>query len=139
MEVCCIIKPSGIRHTEAIIGVLAKAGMPVIEQKEITYTRALAYQLYDHMSPEAQRDIATDLDGKLGIALRIEVPDIERLLDVAGRETDPRTCAFGTIRWRFGTHENPSDVGGTPWWQNAFHRPVDLREAVRDMRLFFPT
>lgn len=137
MELCCIIKPSGIRHTEAIIDVLRRAGMPVLERKDITYTATLAHQLYDHMSPEAQEDIGKDLEGKPGIALRIEVPSIEALLEVAGRDTDPRICAFGTIRWRFGTHENPSDVGGTPWWQNAFHRPVDMREVQRDMALFF--
>lgn len=137
MEVCCIIKPNGIRHAEAIFKVLNDAGMPVLEWKDITYTRALAYQLYDHMSPRAQADIATDLDGKPGIALRLEVPSIDALLDIAGRETDPRACAFGTIRWRFGLHANPSDAGGTPWWQNAFHRPVDEREAERDLRLFF--
>jgi nucleoside diphosphate kinase len=137
MEVCCIIKPSGLRHTEAIIEVLEDAGMIIWQRKEIIYTNELAHQLYDHMSPEAQDDIAKDLEGKPGLALRIEVPSLESLLDVAGRESDPRACAFGTIRWRFGTHENPAEVGGTPWWQNAFHRPIDIREAKRDTSLVF--
>jgi nucleoside diphosphate kinase len=125
MDVCCILE------------VLRIASLCVRERKEIIFTRELVHQLYDHMTMTAQDSIAENLDGKPGIALLITTPSLRVLLDVVGRHSDPRKCAFGTIRWRFGTHENPHDRGGSKWWNNAVHRPVNLREARRDLALLF--
>ncbi|MDB5237353.1 MAG: hypothetical protein JWL88_455 [Parcubacteria group bacterium] len=138
MEACCIIKPEGLRHIGAIIRILNRAGMRIREQKMIIYTESLIQQLYDHMSPLAQAYIAFGMADRPGLALLIDTPCISRLLAVAGSNSDPQRCEPHSIRFRYGIREYPKQIDGWEWWENAFHRPIDLREAERDLQLLFP-
>ena len=139
MNVCCIIKPDGLQHSTEIIRLLISSGIPVCERKRMTYTKELVDQLYNHMSTGARAQIKTNFVGKCGLALLVRAPSIRRLLAVAGVHSDPRQCAPNSIRFRFGTHGIPERIDDWDWWDNAFHRPVDMREAKRDLNLFFPS
>ncbi len=89
------------------------------------------------MSSTARQAISKQMVGKVGIALLLCVPSIELLLEIVGTESDPSKCKPWTIRACFGVHTPPIQVGSDPWWDNAFHRPIDAREAARDLRYIF--
>ena len=137
MEICCIIKPEAAHRAADIRSKIAERGIAVRESMDIIYTDELIAGLYDHMSEQARRDIAFRLSGKKGIALVLDAADTETVLEIAGRESDPRRCAPGSLRAEFGLYTESDPVGAEEWWQNAIHRPVDEREARRDMRLIF--
>jgi nucleoside diphosphate kinase len=139
MKICCIIKPSAVPHAEAIISALAEAGIEVIGRKDIVYTIPLIRALYDHMPDDAVCEIAQRMAHRPGIALLTRSPSIDRLLEIVGRESDPARCAAGSLRARFGNGAPEERVGSWPWWENALHRPVDEREAARDLALVFDT
>lgn len=137
MKLCCIVKPSAVPNADAIALALTEAGIPVIERKDITYTPSLVGILYDHMPDEAVSEITRRMDQKPGIALLVSANSIEHLLDVVGRESNPGLCAPRSLRARFGRNAPEERVGTWSWWENALHRPVDEREARRDLRLLF--
>ena len=137
MEVCCIIKPDALTAAGDIVRMLEEAGIRLLERRDMTYTPALVHELYDHMPEDARDAIAESLAGKQGIALLLEARSIDAVLDIAGHESDPSRCTPGTIRARYGKHRSPVRMGSWPWWENALHRPVDMREALRDRRLLF--
>jgi hypothetical protein len=137
MLLCGIIKPHALHQTRDILGILTNASIIIHETKGIIYSRMLVDILYDHMSTEIRVAIANDLVGNEGLALLLTTQSIEHLLEVAGRESDPAACAPKSIRGRFGVHSEPLCVGNERSWKNAFHRPIDLREADRDMRAVF--
>jgi nucleoside diphosphate kinase len=134
MHLCGIIKPHAREKSTEILVALKDAGMIVCRAKKITYTAELVEILYDHMSAEARSDIASRYIGLEALALLVSVKSIEEFLEVIGKESDPRLCVKGTIRARFGIHCDASRVGSEQWFENAFHRPIDAREAVRDLR-----
>jgi nucleoside diphosphate kinase len=137
MLVCGIIKPHALHRSNEILIALQTDGALVKETRRICYTHKLVEILYDHMSPEARRGIERQLIGLNGLALLLCVPSIEWLLEAAGRESDPSKCESGTIRFRFGVHTTPLCVGEDYWWENAFHRPINAREAARDLLRIF--
>ncbi len=137
MKVCCIIKPEAVGIEADIIRVLIERGISVCMLRPITYTRSLIDELYDHMPEDARNAIADMLVGKEGIALLLEVASLSILLDIMGRESDPARCAPDSIRGLYGLRAGPVQVGSWPWWENAIHRPVDQREAERDLSRIF--
>jgi hypothetical protein len=141
MLLCGIIKPHALPHSREILETLINADIVVEKTKCILYTQELVEVLYDHMSLEARQGIGRQLSGLHGLAVLLRVPSIERLLDVVGRESDPSKCKLGTIRACFGIHEAPQQIGNKCgnewWWENAFHRPIDEREAARDLLHIF--
>lgn len=137
MYICGIIKPHALLHADNILAALIAASITIRATKRVVFTAHMIETLYDHMSPEARQDIARKLIGSEGLALLLDTPSIEGLLAVVGCHSDPRLCAPNTIRSRFGIHSSPASVGQDPWWENAFHRPIDMREAKRDLFLIF--
>jgi nucleoside diphosphate kinase len=137
MLLCGIIKPHALDHTTEILSMLQKASIEVRATKSLLFTHSLVEILYDHMPSDARHTIAQSLAGKVGLALLVSVPSIECVLEIVGRESDPRLCAASTIRARFGVRAGPTHMGTDPWWENAFHRPIDEREAARDLREIF--
>ena len=73
-----------------------------------------------------------------GIALLVETSSVEEILKIAGTHSDPSMCAPDSIRARYGIKSEPDILGKDFWWDNAFHRPIDTREAKRDVALLFP-
>lgn len=138
MHICCIVKPSALAHTEAIIKALRDADMPVQKRRNIIYTLDLIDTLYDHMSAEARQDITDRMASRPGVALLVESESVEALLKVAGSESDPARCAPNSIRARFAKGAPEERVGSSVWFENAFHRPVNDREAARDVAALFP-
>lgn len=112
--------------------------MRIVERKRITYTEELIQVLYDHMSDTARTYIAESLAGKHGLALRIETPSIAKLLKVVGDQSNPHQCSPASIRFRYSPRQKPYRIDGWDWWENIMHRPVDMREATRDLQLIFP-
>ncbi|MDB5265791.1 MAG: hypothetical protein JWM39_504 [Parcubacteria group bacterium] len=139
MDVCCIIKPDGLPHAAEIIQSLVRAGMCVRERSRIIYTEDMIHQLYDHMNAAARTHIAASMIGKAGLALQVRTPNIVQLLAVIGCHSDPRRCSPNSIRFRYSEHTSPQHIDGWDWWENVMHRPVDMREAKRDIALFFPS
>lgn len=139
MDVCCIIKPDGLPYATEIIQSIAHAGLCIVERKRIIYTEKIIHELYDHMTMPARLHIAVSMVGKIGLALRIRTSSILQLLAVVGCHSDPRRCSPHSIRFRFSEHTSPQHIDGWDWWENTIHRPVDMREAKRDMALFFPS
>jgi nucleoside diphosphate kinase len=137
MQLCGIIKSHALSVSEDILQILQIAGIRILEKKFFLFTREHIDVLYDHMSTETRTAIAKHVVGLKGLALLLCAPSIERLLEVVGTESDPRRCAPQTIRARFGVHADPFDVDNDPWWDNAFHRPINEREAVRDLACLF--
>ena len=133
MLICAIIKPHALPHTEEILSTLQHSSISVVCTKELYFSDQVVHSLYDHMPAPAREAIALRLVGQTGLALLLDVPSIVRLLEVVGIESDPAKCAPGTIRERFGVHGAPALVGTDPWWENAIHRPIDMREAMRDL------
>lgn len=138
MRICCIIKPHAIEHADAIIAVIEEQGACVRRREEILYTTPLVHALYDHMDADARDAITERLCGKPGIALLIEVASVDRMLDIAGRHSNPALCDSGSIRARFARDATEERMGTARWWENALHRPIDEREAERDLELVFP-
>lgn len=138
MRACCIIKPSATTRRDEIVAALRSEGISVIREKTITYTAALVQALYDHMDEDARNAITDRLSGKPGMALLVEVESVKRLLDIVGRHSNPALCAPRTIRARFAQDAPEERMGDAPWWENAVHRPIDEREAQRDLSLLFP-
>lgn len=138
MRVCCIIKPEALGHAEDIRTMFESAGFLIIMERQLRYTSGLIHCLYDHMALATREAIASRLDEQLGYALAVETPDVESVLELAGRVSDPRACAPHTIRYQFGCHDEPERMGEDPWWTNAIHRPTTHDEARRDMALVFP-
>ena len=139
VNICGIIKPHAVHQAQEIQRALREAGILILESKEVCFDMRTIEILYDHMSHDARASIAEEFarDGRVGTALLLEVQSIQRLLEVVGTESDPRACKRGTIRARFGVHEEPVLMGAEVWWKNAFHRPIDMREAVRDLYYIF--
>jgi Nucleoside diphosphate kinase len=133
MRLCGIIKPHALKHSKEILEVLRDASLIILEIKPILYTNTLVEILYDHMSSEARSIIAQKLVGHQGRAILLCAVSIEQLLEIAGTESDPSLCTSDSIRARFGVHALPAKVGCEPWWDNAFHRPINMREAIRDL------
>ena len=138
MFVCCIVKPSAQHLCTEIRSALTIVGLPILCEKEVTYTAALVDVLYDHMSREARTMIAQRYGGCTGTALLLYASSIEACLAVCGKESDPRACTLESIRGRYGSRGDFECLGDWPWWENAIHRPVDERERARDVSLFFP-
>lgn len=130
---CGIIKPAAISHAEEILDTLRSSSIIIHKTKLILYTHDLIEILYDHMSPSARHGIAQKLAGHTGIAILLSAPSIQEFLEIIGTESDPHACAPGTIRARFGVHDVPARVGDGVWFENAFHRPINSREAKRDL------
>ncbi len=124
-------------RSEEILEVLCEKSLPVLETKPLCFSDSLVHTFYDHMPYSAREAIARSLAGKTGLALLVEVPSIAHLLEITGSESDPSKCALGTIRERFGVHGIPSILGSDPWWENAIHRPINTREAMRDLWYVF--
>ncbi len=103
----------------------------------MVYTLPVIRSLYDHMPEDAIAAIALRMEGRSGLALLVEAGSIEQLLAVIGRESDPARCAPGSLRARFGQGAEEERMGSWAWWENAIHRPVDAREAARDLALLF--
>ena len=137
MQLCGIIKPHALPCTREILALLEAKHAFILEMKSVRYTNELVEILYDHMSADARTSIAEQLVGLDGMALLLSVPSIEWFLRVVGRESDPTLCSPNSIRARFGAHAEPALVGGEVWWDNAFHRPIDEREAARDLLYLF--
>jgi nucleoside diphosphate kinase len=133
MQLASIIKPHALGRAEEIICALRTAQVKILKTKVLWFTQTLIEILYDHMSTDARRAIGRELVEKQGLALLLDVESIERLLEIVGTESDPRACAPSSIRARFGIRAEPVYVGADLWWQNAFHRPIDIREAQRDL------
>ncbi|HEY0948540.1 MAG TPA: nucleoside-diphosphate kinase [Candidatus Paceibacterota bacterium] len=139
MRACCIIKPKATGRRDEIVAALKNEGVSIIREKRITYTKALVHALYDHMDQSARDAIAARLCGMDGIALLLEVASIDRLLEVVGDDSDPRRCRPHTLRARFASGASEERMGDAPWWENAVHRPINEREALRDLSLLFPS
>lgn len=137
MFLCGIIKPHALSQSVEILGVLQTASITILETKLVYFTHELIEILYDHMSSEARHAIGQKLIGLEGIAILLSAPSIERLLELVGRESDPRLCGPGSIRARFGLRAEPATVGNEVWFENAFHRPINAREAARDLLYIF--
>ena len=137
MLLCGIIKPYALNRSEEILQILQNASIVILEKKRFWYTPEMIEILYDHMSPEARDGIARRLVGLQSLSLLLSAPSIERFLEIVGKESNPRLCAPGTIRARFGIHDTPTYIGDDVWYENAFHRPIDAREAARDLALLF--
>lgn len=137
MKACCMIKPSALAHQVAIKAVLEQYKVHVLQERTVLYTKPLIHTLYDHMSSEFRDVLASRLEGQTAIALLVEVASLSVLLDIAGRYTDPNKCVPHSIRARFGTLKEAEYLAGEPWWENGFHRPIDMREVRRDIALFF--
>lgn len=138
MLACCIIKPPALTLRARITRALADARLLVLATAEFTYGPALVDALYDHMDIPARAEIVRRYAGRPGVALLVSAGSLSELLDAVGRESDPRACAHDSLRYRFGKHGEPDRIGDWLWWENAVHRPVDERERLRDLRLFFP-
>lgn len=138
MRACCIIKPSAVTYRDEIVAALKSEGISVICEKTVTYTEPLVHALYDHMDARAREAIIHRLKGKDGIALLLEVATIARLLEVVGHDSDPRRCHPRSLRARFAEDASEERMGDASWWENAVHRPIDEREALRDLSLLFP-
>jgi nucleoside diphosphate kinase len=135
MYFCGIIKPHALHYADEIKDALGDSGIRIITTKHLYFDTVIIEVLYDHMSAHARASIVRELsrDGGIGTALLLESISIERLLEVVGTESDPGKCSAGSIRARFGVHEKPILLHAEFWWKNAFHRPTNMREAVRDM------
>lgn len=138
MRACCIIKPSAVTYRDEIVAALRSEGISVISEKTVTYTEPLVHALYDHMDTRAREAITLRLKGKDGIALLLEVASIALLLEVVGHDSDPHRCHPRSLRARFAQDATEERMGDAPWWENAVHRPIDEREALRDLSLLFP-
>lgn len=138
MRICCIVKPAALKHADAIASALEEAGIPILAQKHIVYTIPFIDVLYDHMSPAARFAIGLRMAGAPGIAFLVEALSVDAFLEIAGRESDPSKCAPHSIRARFAKGAEEERVSDWVWFENAFHRPVDEREAHRDVSLVFP-
>ncbi len=138
MKICCIIKPEALSHRSEIIDLVNQRGIKVLTEKKVQYSREIVEVLYDHMDPSTRRTISELFNDKEGIALLVEAPSAEEMLSIAGTHSDPSQCAADSIRARYGIKSEPDILGMDYWWQNAFHRPIDMREAKRDVALFFP-
>ena len=139
MLLCGIIKPHALAHSEEILDALISAEVKIHETRPVRFTHELIDILYDHMSDAARDAIGKRLIGLSGTSVLLEVSSIERLLEIVGRDSDPQKCVGDSIRARFGAHVPPTYVGEDMWWENAFHRPVDAREAARDLLHIFST
>ena len=137
MYICGIIKPHALDQVNEIQRALTEAGVRIVQIKRTCFSVPMIDVLYDHMSPNARTSIAQDLVGKTGFALLLEVESVKKLLYIVGTSSDPRACDPESIRARFGVQEEPTLVGNEFWYRNAFHRPINTREAVRDLMHFF--
>jgi nucleoside diphosphate kinase len=133
MLICAIIKPQAVTYAEEILEMLRTSDISVVRTETIYFSDQLVHTLYDHMPLPVREEIARRLVGKLGLALLLQARSIDYLLEITGTEGDPSKCASGTIRERFGVHGAPMVVDSDPWWENAIHRPVDMREVTRDL------
>ena len=137
MRLCCIIKPASLPQAAIIIRALEGEGIPLLSQREVIYSDSVIRTLYDHMPEDALFAIKGRMEGGIGLALLVEAESIEKLLAVVGRESDPARCAPMSLRARFGKGAPEEQVGTWAWFENAIHRPVDAREALRDLSLLF--
>lgn len=92
-------------------------------------------------------ELYTDLNDSLRNATNIALSDpvelgivqgdhaVERLLDIAGKNTKPSECHSTTIRYQYGKWD-PILVGGVAYYMNAIHRPKNDEEANAHISLF---
>lgn len=138
MRICIILKPSVVTREREITERLHKRDMIIEKRREIVYSAALLDALYDHMSEDARVAIRERMCEKPGIALLLANTSVGEVLALVGSKSNPAECAPGTLRALYGHNAPEERMAEWPWWENAIHRPIDEREAVRDLALLFP-
>ena len=98
-----IMKPDGMPHLDEVHEMLLSAGLRIVASRFVCLPGWVVAFLYPKVTGEWRRFIVERMTGtpvEIGI---VEGEDaIAKLCCVTGEATDPRRCARGTIRQRFG-------------------------------------
>ena len=93
--------------------------MPIThEQCSKHYQKMVGGQYYDEL-----QDL---LDSCPSVVLEVS-GDLDTILDLIGRKTDPKSCSKGSLRYKYGENKG----------KNAYHRPETFKEVVTDEQNFW--
>jgi nucleoside-diphosphate kinase len=117
-----IIKPDATARnlTGAINAVIEKAGLRIIAQKRVRWTRSQAQKFYEvHKARPFYSDLVTFMtSGPIVIQVLEGENAVERYRDVMGA-TDPTKAEAGTIRKQFAESIERNSVHGSDSAENA--------------------
>jgi nucleoside diphosphate kinase len=102
-----IIKPEGMKHHAEIFQMFGDAGLTIVSMAPVSLTERALAQLYPDLLEENgelwQATVARMKNQQCLMGIVEGEDAIVKLLNLSGRETDPRQCAPHSIRARFGT------------------------------------
>lgn len=126
------IKPEAVSRADEIRARIEYAGLKVVVFEEFIMTEELLGSLYEGKSDEVMEKLRKQmLNKKCVLGQVFGECAIERLLDITGRDTDPKKCPPGTIRHDFGDRGVPNQIN-----LNAIHRPKNKEEVVQNLSVF---
>ena len=117
---------------------IQKAGLAIIRHHEVSLTPEVLEQLYPGLDPEIMAVTKQALLDKVCEIGLIRGDDaIARLLEICGKNVDPKQCAHNTIRNLFGRRTPIRNNSGTiVYYFNIIHRPKNKSEAERDLAIY---
>lgn len=125
-----IVKPNAVEknHTEAILGMIQKAGFEILNKKSLSLTREQAESFYEiHKGqPFFEGLVEFMTSGPIVVAALKKDNAVEDFRKTIGK-TNPQEAAEGTIRRLYG--ETVS--------RNAVHGSDSDENARREIRFFF--
>jgi nucleoside-diphosphate kinase len=125
-----IIKPDATRRnlTGAINAVIEKAGLRIVAQKRVLWTRAQAEKFYEeHKARPFYGELTTFMtSGPIVLQVLEGENAIAKYREVMGA-TDPKEAAEGTIRKLFAVSKG----------ENSVHGSDSATAAAREIGLFF--
>lgn len=130
-----IVKPEAFEHREIIRRRFAETQLKLVEYRTLVLPPWFIKALYSGVTPEIFRATLHWMgreDCEIGVVQGRTAA--LTLLRIGGKSVDPRVCATGTIRSRYGIAE-PVHYGSSLYFRNGFHRPRNAREAAHDLEL----
>ena len=130
-----MLKPEALPYKEQIMGMIEKAGMPIVEWRHFQMEEKHLKAMYPTLSGEKLHKTKEYLLGKDVLAAVVEGDNvIDRLHKVCGEHVKPFLCDSDSIRNQF-RNITPSDE---TFPKNIIHRPKTKQEAEEHLVLFFP-
>ena len=132
------LKPEANPHVIEIVARITEAGLNVEPRGRLALSAWALKRLYPGLSEKLQE--ATNrhlLDAHVFVYAVSGENAINLLVDLAGRNVNPKKCGPKTIRRLYGSKQ-PIAIGpGLFYYRNGIHRPQNAEEAARDLALFF--
>ena len=131
-----MLKPEAVPYKEEIMGMIEKAGIPIVEWRNLKLDEEHLNTLYAKTKGEKWHKTKDHLLGKDVLVAVVEGDNVvERLHKICGEHAKPFLCETDSIRSKFS---GILPFGDESYTKNVIHRAKNKEEAEKHLVLFFP-